>query len=354
MFLNNHMVKVFATTGSTYLAEAVCKQLQQRLPSRLQPNDTLELGKVTIEKFSNENIQAQIENVRGYFVVIIHTQVPPVNEGLIELFALLDAVYNAGPEDVLLVFPYMPYSRSDSKNKPRISTMGQRLADILVKSYGLKRVLLLDPHDTHIKHYFEPTADEITVAYLFADYIERKIFTSRSKENTIIVFSDAGATKKFEKFPHIVGLPQAYIDKKRPDDKEKPEFKKVVGEVKGKTCFLIDDEILTGGTAVGDAENLLKEGADSVSMLAVHPIFANKKDKTETETVQRLEKSPLEQIVITDSIPIRHKLTSPNSKIVVLSVAPLLAEAISRIILNKSITVLHQRESVKFYRPEEY
>jgi ribose-phosphate pyrophosphokinase len=349
MNFNFRSVKVFSTRGTQVLAEEVCKELDKRIPPFLKSDEELALSKVKVERFSNENLQVQVENVRGSFVVIIHTQVPPVSDGIIELFALLDAVENARPADILLVFPYMPYSRSDRKNKPRISVMGNKLPHIFSNSFGVKRVLLLDPHDTHIKHYFEPAADEITAIYLLVDYIQHNIISGmKNREEAVIVFADAGSAKRFENVPALLNVPTAYIDKGRLDDKENPVLKRVVGEVGGKTCFLFDDEILTGGTAVRDADILKKEGAKSVIMFAVHPIL-NDKDKGSQEVIKKLENSPFEKIVVTETVPVQHKLKG-NSRFVVLPVSGLLAEAIKRFVMNESLTELHNPENVNLYR----
>lgn len=338
-------VKVFATTGSEGLAENVCQALQSRLPSQLQVGDKLNLSKVDVERFSNENLQVQVENVRGHFAVVIHTQVPPVNDRLIELFALLDAINNARPADVLLVFPYMPYVRSDQKNQPRISTMGHRLPHILSTSFGIKRVILLDPHDSHIKHYFNPAADEISAIYLLINYLEKEVFSSQPKAQSVVVFSDAGSAKRYGKVAHLLGLSTAYIDKDRPDNLEKPDFNDVIGNVKEKFCLLIDDEILTGGTASA-AERLLKKGAKSVFMAAIHAVLADKK-LSKVELIKKLESSSVERFIITDSIP--HSPAILPDKFKVLSVAALLAEAIKRAVLGQSLTELHQLENVSIY-----
>ena len=340
-------VKVFSTTGSEGLAKEVCENLQLRLPSQFRTGDSFLLSETTVKRFSNDNLQVQVENVRGHFVVIIHTQVPPVNDRLIELFALLDAVNNARPADVLLVFPYMPYARSDRKNQPRISTMGRRLPQILTTSFGIKRVILLDPHDSHIKHYFDPAADEISAIYLLVDYLEREVFTSQPKEDTVIVFSDAGAAKRFGKIAYLLKLPVAYIDKDRPDNTESPQFNGVIGEVRGKLCVLIDDEILTGGTAIGDVEKLVSEGAASVYMLAIHAVLA-KEGMSGADMVEQLEQSSVERFIVTNSIP--HQLSAEVTKFTVLSIAPLLAEAIKRAVLGESLTELHQLKNVTLYR----
>lgn len=345
-------VKVFTTSGSEGLAKEVCEVLRPRLPKECQPAGPLSLGTVTVERFSNDNLQAQIENVRGHFVVVIHTQVPPVNDRLIELFALLDAIINAGPADILLIFPYMPYGRSDNKNQPRISTMGYRLAHILINSFRIRRVILLDPHDSHIKHYFDPAADEISAIYLMIDYLEREVFrsqpNSKSKKDSVLVFSDAGSAKRYGQVAHLLGLPEVYASKERLDDKENPVLRKVVGDVKGKFCLLIDDEMLTGNTAIKDAKMLKQEGATSVYMLAIHAILASK-ELSGADLIKKLNDSPIEKFVVTNSVPVSHKLINP-SKFIVLSIAPLLAEAIKRTVLDESLTQLHQLSNVSLYR----
>ena len=341
-------VKVFASRGSEGLAEGVFEHLRLRLPEKLQVGDSLTFGKVKIDEFSNDNILVQVENVRDHLVIVIHTQVPPVDKGIIELFHLLDALNNARAADILLVFPYMPYARSDRKNQPRISTMGYTLPHILTTSFDIRKVLLLDPHDSHLKHYFNPAADEISAIYLLIDYLEREVFTPELKRNSVVVFSDAGAARRFSQIPEILKLPEAYMSKQRSDSNEKPEIKTVVGQVKNKFCLLVDDEILTGSTAIGDAKLLLSEGANLVSMLAVHAILAQKQ-VSESEVIKKLEESPIERFVVTDTVPVHHKLAEAR-KFTVISVTKLLAEAIKRTILGESLTALHNYENVSLYR----
>lgn len=349
VLVSTNPVKLFATSGSDILAEDICRHLKDRLPPELQHNGDFVLNRPLVHTFSNDNIEVQVDDVRGKYVVIIHTQTPPVNDNLIELFALIDAINNARPADLLLVFPYMPFSRSDRKNKPRISTMGVRLPHIVTCSLGVKRVILLDPHDSHIKHYFTPAADEITTLYLFADYLETQFFPTNPREDCVLVFADAGSAKRCEDFKHLVKLRTAYIDKERPNDDEEPDVQQLVGVVKGKTCILIDDEILTGGTAIKDTEILIREGACKVIMLAVHPVFNDLKTGAQA-VCARLQASPIDQFIVTDSIPVSDKLTS-FPKCTVVSVAPLLAEAINRTVLDQSLTALRDMQSVDLYRP---
>ncbi len=343
-------VKVLSTRGSDVLARKVCQALRSRLPQDLQPNSCLRLGKSRVVRFSNENLQVQLlENVRDHLVVVIHTQVSPVNERLIELFVLLDAIKGARPADILVVFPYYPYARSDKKNQPRISTMAYRLAHILNHSFRIERVLLLDPHDDHIKHYFDPVADEISSSYLLLDYLERNVFTSLSKENSVLVFPDEGASKRYSNFGRLLRIATAYIDKGRRDDREEPEIRGIVGNVRGKFCLMIDDEILTGNTAIKDADRILLEGGQSVWMLAPHAPFADKK-MSKAMMIQRIERSSIERFVVTNTIPSTAQMISGRENFVVLRVECLLAEAIKRTVLGQSITELYDPKNVDLYR----
>lgn len=342
--INHPPIKIFSTKGSKVLAEKIYENL------RKFPLLESSLGMVDVTWFPNQNIQLQIDDVRDRLAVVIHTQSPPVSDGTIELFALLDAISNASPADVLLVFPYMPYVRSDRKDQPRISVMGFRLPHILNNSFGIKRVILLDPHDVHVKHYFYPVADEITAMYLMINYLKKYTFLDANQ--VVIVFADVGAIKRYEKIAHLLGLPSAFIEKYRRDDNEKPEIKRIIGNVKDCICIVVDDEILTGGTAIGDVEALLDEGAKRISdMVAIHPIIMSEK-LSEEELMRKLAYSPVERFIFTDSII--HdwsKMEFSFPKFTFLSIAPLLAEAIKRSAVGESLTELHKLESVKLYYP---
>jgi ribose-phosphate pyrophosphokinase len=166
-------VKVFATDGMKDIAYQVESELRNRIGKESNEH-VVERGNHSVSRFSNENIEVQVENVRDHIVVVLHTQTPPVSDGVLQLLALLDAINNAHPRQTFVVFPYMPYSRSDRKNRPRISVMGQRLPEILNKVLGVRRVLLLEPHDPHIKQYFVPTADEVPALPLLVRHIQQQ------------------------------------------------------------------------------------------------------------------------------------------------------------------------------------
>lgn len=345
-------VKVFATPGSDGLAQDICKALQPRLPRQFVPYEDgqLRLGQVEFETYGNENVQAQVENVRDIFAIVINSQVPPVAGHFVDLLALLDALINADVADVLLVLPYMTFSRSDRKDKPRISTMAKVFAKTVNYVFGIKRVLILDPHDSHLKHYFDPAANEISALFLFADYLERTFFAGgkESKNDWVVVFADSGAAKKYKRTPYLLKLLSAYIDKERPENSEIPQPIRVVGDVSGKNCLVVDDEVLSGGTAITDTDDLKKAGAKRIIFVAPHAILADKKLSV-PEVIQRLDNSSIEKFIIGDSIPVRHKL-SASSKFAVISLAPLLAEAIARVVQSGSLTELHNLGSVSLYR----
>lgn len=342
-------VKVFSTRGSDILAKEVSKALRTRLPKELWPEGKMKLARSRVVRFSNENLQVQVENVRNHSAVVIHSQVPPVNERLVELFCLLDALKGASPADILLVFACYPYQRSDKKNQPRISTMAYRLAHIINHSYGIKRVILLDPHDDHIKHYFDPPADEITIIYLFLDYLEQKVFNSQPKEESVLVFPDEGASKRYSGFARLLKISTAYIDKGRIGDQEEPVVRGIIGDVKDKFCLMIDDEILTGKTAIKDANGILERGGRSVWMLAPHAPFADRKMAKE-KLIQKLVWSPIEKFIVTNSIPTSAQAMLSQPKFIVLPVQFLLAEAINRTVIGQSITELHNPKNVFLYR----
>ena len=336
---------VFSTTGTASLGKRVCLELEKRLPKKFLPKKKRSIeGKATVDIFSNENMEVAVENVRDHFVVVLHTQAPPVSDGLIESFALLGAIVEAKPAKTLLVFPYMPYSRSDRKNKPRISVMAKRLAEFYNCYEGL-RTLLVDPHDSHIKHYFKPTSDEITAMYLLASNI-KSLFKSKK---VMIVFTDTGAAKKFEEVAHFLGLDVAYIDKRRNDNKEKPTIRKIIGDVKDQICVLIDDEALTGGTTSMDAEALYQDGAKEVAVAVIHPILM-KKNAPNISVIKKLEDSCITKIIVSNTVPIGKRLKEADAKkFIVVDSSPLIAEAIKRIICSESLSELHNPRNLKFY-----
>jgi ribose-phosphate pyrophosphokinase len=340
-------IKVFATAGS----DALARQVEAELAGRFEAAGNgycVEMGEVQVSRFSNENMEVQVDNVRDHLVVVIHTMTPPVNDNLVQLMALLDAINNAHPRQTFLVFPYMPYSRSDRKNKPRISVMGQRLPEILNKVLGVRRVMLIEPHDPHIKQYFVPTADEVPGVPLLVEHIRRHILCDVKPDDCVICFADSGAAKRFEEVPPALGLEQAYIHKVRIDNSESPTVKGVTGNVRDRHCLLVDDEILTGNTVLKDAALLKAQGAASVRMFAVHGIFADQK-LSSSDLMRKLADSPVDEFVVTDTVPVTDKAALGGPKFTVIPIAPLLGDAVKRMVLGESLSELHRFHDLESY-----
>lgn len=333
-------VKLFGTSKTMPLAVQLERELE-RLVSLDQDDMCVEMGEAVVTRFSNENIEVQVDNVRDHVVVVVHSQVPPVNDGLIELFALLDAINNAHPRQTFLVFPYMPYARSDRKNRPRISVIGQRLPEILNKVLGVRRVLLFEPHDPHLKQYFLPTADEIPGTPLLVEHIRKTLLTQQAPESCTLVFADAGAAKRYEDLPSTLGVGRAYIHKTRSDHSETPNVRALTGEVNGRHCVLVDDEILTGNTVLKDAKLLKEAGALSVHMYATHGIFADQKLSTKA-LMEKLCNSDVDEFVVTDTVPVAAKAALSDGRITVVPAAEFLGNAVKRMIMGESLSELHR------------
>lgn len=337
------------------ITQSIYESLEARLKYQGQNGERISYLPPRVDRFSNDNIQVQVpEHVRGNLAIVVQTQVPPVDHHLIELFFLLDALKSARCEDVLLVFPYMPYARSDRKNQPRISVGGRTIARILSLACGVRRVLLLDPHSEYTKHYLEdggaPPADEVKACFLMTDYMERKFFREHPRDNCVIVFPDAGAQDRYGDLLDVTGLAGAVMHKERKDNTENPVVTRLIGNVRDKVCIMFDDEILTGGTLVKGAEMLLQEGAREVCAFAIHGVLEDQRSSA-FELIRRLDASPISHFVVTDSVPVTPKLVAANSrKFDVIPVGSLLAEAIWRIIHNESVSDLHDPANVGLYR----
>jgi ribose-phosphate pyrophosphokinase len=224
--------------------------------------------------------------------------------------------------------------------------MSVLLARTINEVCGVKRVILLEPHDAHIKHYFKPQAQEVSTVYLLAAYLERNHLQSEELcRKSKIVYPDAGAAKRYGNIAHLLNLGTAYIDKDRPDNNENPQINDIVGDVKGFTCFMVDDECLTAKTTIGDAKNLIDHGATEVIMVVTHPIL-NDKDLPSNGVIMKLDESLIGKVIFTNSIPVAHKIAG-KPKFVAIPVDALVAESVKRIILKQSISELHNMESVK-------
>jgi len=306
-------LKVFSGASHPALARDICKELG------------IPLGRAHTTRFSNENLKIKIdENVREQDVFVVQTACPPLSEHIIELLIFLDALRHSSAKRVTAVLPYFPYARSDKKDEPRISITARLIADLLATA-GADRVLTLDLHSPQIQGFFSIPADQLTAVPVLCERLKQGDLS-----NTVVVAADVGEAKDAGRFAKRLDLPIAFIDKRRTGDDEKAHATNVIGEIAGKNCLLVDDEIATGGTIFAATEFLLDRGAKSVSAAVVHPVLSGR-------AVERLAGSRLSRLLVTDTIPIgEHK----PRQIEMLSVAPLIATAIAHIHDGHSVSEL--------------
>jgi ribose-phosphate pyrophosphokinase len=241
----------------------------------------------------------------------------------VELLILLDALRHASARRVTAILPYFPYARSDKKDEPRISITARLMADLLATA-GANRVLTMDLHSPQIQGFFSMPADQLTAVPVLCERLREA-----GVAGAVVVATDVGETKDAGHFARRLDLPIAIIDKRRSGDDERAEAVAVIGDIEGKRCLLVDDEIATGGSIFSATDFLLDHGAHSVSAAVVHPVLSGR-------AIERLAASRLERLFVTNTIPLRHA----SAKIEVLSVAPLLAEAITRIHDGRSVSSL--------------
>jgi ribose-phosphate pyrophosphokinase len=307
-------LKVFTGNSHPALAGAICEYLE------------MPVGECEVFEFSNENIFVRFnENIRARDVFILQTGSSPVNTHLMELFIMIDAARRASAGRITAVVPYYPYGRSDKKDQPRVPITARLIANFL-ETAGADRVLTIDLHAGQIQGFFNIPLDELTARSLLAHYIEEKRIP-----NLTVVATDVGGAKGARRMADRLQAPLAIVEKRRLGNEERVEAMTVIGDVEGRAVLIVDDEVLTGGTLAASAEAVVKRGATEVYAAATHPILSG-------PAVDRLEKSPIKEIVFTDTLPIPPEKLLPN--MTVLSVAPLLGEAIRRIHTGQSVGAL--------------
>lgn len=307
-------LKIFSGSAHPALARAICAQLG------------LPLGGSHTHRFSNENLKVKIqENVREQDVFVIQPSCPPVSDGILELLIMIDALKGSSARRVTAVMPYFPYARSDKKDEPRISITARLMADLL-QAAGADRVLTMDLHSPQVQGFFSMPADQLSAMPLLCDHLKK-----RDLSNSVVVAPDAGEAKDAAGVAKRLNVSLAIIDKRRFGDDEKPRAISLVGDVRGKHVILIDDEIATAGTMVEAVDFVRSQGCKAITVAAVHPVLSG-------GATERLRRAPVDEYVFSDSIPIPPSKSDP--RITVISVARLLAEAISRIHDGRSVSEL--------------
>lgn len=305
-------IKIFTGNANKALAREICEKAK------------VPLGQMEIIRFSNENIKATIkESVRGADVFVIQSSCPPVNEGIIELLIIIDALKDASAARVTAVCPYFPYVRSDKKDEPRISITARLMADLL-ETAGADRVLTVNLHSPQTQGFFRIRCDHLDAGPLIAEYFKK----STDLRNTVVVAPDAGSMKRVIKYARRLQLPVAILDKRRKDDLEDAKVYNIIGEVKGKNAIIFDDEISTAGTMCEVINALKRNGVKDIRVGVVHGVLCG-------PAIERLKKAPIKELVVTNTVTIPTKKHFKN--LTVLSMAEPLAEAISRIHNNESI-----------------
>ncbi len=306
-------LKVFSGNAHPALAGAICDYLE------------MPLGECEVFEFSNENVFVRFcENIRARDVFLVQPMASPVNTRLMELFIMIDAAKRASAGRITAVVPYYAYGRSDKKDQPRVPITARLIANFL-ETAGADRLLTMDLHAGQIQGFFNIPVDELTALSILARY-----FLERG-DGQVVVAPDLGAAKRARNFAQMLNAPLAVMEKRRLGNDERAEVMHIIGEVKGLRAVVVDDEIDTAGTLLETMKALLEAGVREVAACCTHPVLSG-------SAVQRLDEAPIKELVFTDTIPLPPEKRLPN--ITVLSVAPLLGEAIHRIHTGQSVGAL--------------
>lgn len=317
--MNDVGMKVFSGTANVPLAEKICENLG------------ITLGDMRVGHFADGEINVTVnETVRGYDVFLVQPTCSPVNDMLMEALIITDAFKRASVASINLVMPYYGYARQDRKTRGREPITAKLVADLLTRA-GVNRVITLDLHAGQIQGYYDIPLDHFQAGGLLADYF--KPLVGEDPDKWIVVSPDLGGVTRARAFSHLLELPIAILEKVRPRPNESTVVD-VIGDVKGKNCIIIDDIIDTAGTITNAANFLREEGANDVYITASHALFSG-------SAVERIQNSVVKKCVVTDSVPLPEE--KRIDKIEVMSVAPLLAEAIRRIYTNRSVSGLFER-----------
>jgi len=310
----NGPVLIFSGRSNLGLTVAICKYMQ------------VPVGRSLIRDFSDQEIFVKIEeNVRGGDVFVVQSICNPGNTNLMEMLIMIDALKRSSAKRITAVLPYYGYARQDRKVEPRVPITAKLVANLL-ETAGTNRVLTIDLHAGQIQGFFNVPVDDLFAMYVLVKYIK-----GLNLENLIVISPDAGGVERARAFAKRLGVSLAIIDKRREVANEAKAMH-LIGDVKGKVAFIVDDMIDTAGTLLEATNALLREGAKEVHACCSHPVFSG-------PAAKRISESAIKSIVTTDTIPLPDGLKN-SPKIKTLSVAPLLGEAILRIHREESVSSL--------------
>jgi ribose-phosphate pyrophosphokinase len=304
-------IKLFAGSGSPDLAEEISGYLN--LP--LEPYERVD--------FPNQNIFVKLQSsVRGQDVFLIQSMSFPVHRNLMELLIMIDCLKRDSAGRITAVFPYMAYARSDKKDQPRVPITARLVAD-MIEVAGADRYITVDLHAGQIQGFFSIPGDVLTAFHILSDYFLQKNLT-----NAVVATADLGFAKKGRNFAEKLGVPLAFVEKRRQGDHLRAQATTVIGEVKGKDVILVDDEVLTGGS-VCEAVGILKDnGAKDIYLSFTHPLLV-------PPAVDEMRELPVKEFVTTNTVPVPPEKHLPN--LTVLSIAPLIGEVVIRAHEGRSV-----------------
>jgi ribose-phosphate pyrophosphokinase len=306
--------KLFSGTANRALSEEIAKHIG------------VKVGEAKLQRFADGEVYFQLlDNVRGVDVFVVQPTCYPVDQHLMELLIMIDALKRASAARITAVVPYYGYARQDRKDRPRVAISAKLIADLLTTA-GANRALFVDLHAAQIQGFFN-----IPVDHMFSSPVLVSYFKEANLPNLTVVSPDAGGVERARHFAQKMGAPLAIVDKRRTDINV-AEVMHVVGDVTGQTCLIIDDIIDTAGTLVKTVDALYENGAASVHACASHAVLSG-------PAIERIAASRLEQVVVTDTIPLR-EAAQKLEKIKVLSIAGLLGAAIENIHLETSVSTL--------------
>ena len=305
-------MKVFSGNAHRKLAKDICAYMD------------IPLGRCEVFKFSNDNTFVKIlENIRQQDVFLVQPIAYPVNDHIMELLIMIDAAKRASAGRITAVVPYFAYARSDKKDQPRVPITARLVAN-LIETAGADRVLTLELHAGQIQGFFNIPLDELSAIPELAQH-----FKERHVENNIVVVAtDAGDAKRARNMAYRLDAPLAIVEKVRMGNQERVESATLIGDVRDRTAIIVDDEIGTGGTVIATANTLRSHGARDIYCYAAHAVLAG-------NATEILEQSDIRQLVVTDSLPVPH--VKMGTKTSIISVAPMLGEAIQRIHSGSSV-----------------
>ena len=315
--MKNGELLIFSGNSNRQLAKEICQYLG------------VGLGSVLISTFSDGETQVKImRNARGSDSFVIQSTCPPVNENLMELLIIIDALKRASVSRITAVLPYYGYARQDRKDQPRVPITAKLVANLLTTA-GADRVLTIDLHTGQIQGFFDIPLDNLYAINVFQDY-----FFNKKIKDLVVVTPDVGGIKAARAYAKRFKAELAVVDKRRIDDKN-TEVVHVMGEVKQRNVVIVDDMITTAGSLVEAVTALKKEGARDIYAAITHPILSG-------PAIDRIKKLPIKELAVTNTIPVDKQKRIPRIK--VLSVASLLGEAISRIHGEKSVSSLFDKD----------